>query len=43
MTWLINLGGSTLNRLEMFGRATLMLFGAIVAKPQPLKMIPLLR
>lgn len=41
MNWLINLGANTLNRLEMFGRATYMLFGAIVAKPQPLKMIPL--
>lgn len=41
MNWLVNLGTSTLNRLEMFGRATLMLFGAIIAKPQPLKLIPL--
>jgi phospholipid/cholesterol/gamma-HCH transport system permease protein len=41
MNWFINLGTNTLNCLEMFGRATLMLFGAIVAKPQPLKMIPL--
>ncbi len=41
MNWFINLGTNTLNRLEMFGRATLMLFGAIIAKPQPLKMIPL--
>ena len=42
MNFLINLGASTLNRLEMFGRATFMLFGAIVAKPQPIKMIPLI-
>ena len=41
MNWFINLGTNTLNRLEMFGRATLMLFGAIIAKPQPLKLIPL--
>ena len=41
MNWLINLGASTFKRLEMFGRASLMLFGAIVAKPQPMKMIPL--
>lgn len=41
MNWLINLGANTLDRLEMFGRATLMLFGAIIAKPKPLKMIPL--
>ena len=42
MNWLIHLGTSTLNRLEMFGRASFMLFGAIVAKPQPVKMIPLI-
>ncbi|AGH47181.1 lipid asymmetry maintenance ABC transporter permease subunit MlaE [Paraglaciecola psychrophila] len=42
MNWLVNLGEYTLNRLEMFGRATYMLFGAIIAKPQPLKMIPLI-
>ena len=42
MNWFINLGTNTLNRLEMFGRATLMLFGAIMAKPQPLKMNALL-
>jgi phospholipid/cholesterol/gamma-HCH transport system permease protein len=41
MNWLTHLGASTINRLEMFGRATYMLFGAIIAKPQPLKMIPL--
>ena len=41
MNWLINLGATTLERLEMFGRATLMLTGAIVAKPQPSKSIPL--
>ena len=42
MNWLIHLGTNTLNRLEMFGRASFMLFGAIVAKPQPIKMIPLI-
>lgn len=41
MNWFINLGASTLNRLEMFGRATFMLLGAIIAKPQPLKLVPL--
>jgi len=41
MNWFINLGANTLNWLQMFGRATLMLFGAIIAKPQPLKLIPL--
>ncbi len=42
MNWLIHLGTNTLNRLEMFGRASFMLIGAIVAKPQPIKMIPLI-
>ena len=41
MNWLVNLGANTLNRLEMFGRAAFMLFGAVIAKPQPLKLIPL--
>ena len=41
MNWLIDFGASTIHRLEMFGRATFMLFGALIAKPQPLKMIPL--
>ncbi|MCF2947599.1 lipid asymmetry maintenance ABC transporter permease subunit MlaE [Paraglaciecola aquimarina] len=41
MNWLANIGASTIERVVMFGRATLMLFGALVAKPQPLKMLPL--
>jgi phospholipid/cholesterol/gamma-HCH transport system permease protein len=41
MNWLANIGASTIERVAMVGRATLMLFGAIVAKPQPLKSIPL--
>ena len=41
MNWLISLGAGALNRLEMFGRASFMLFGAVIAKPQPLKLIPL--
>lgn len=41
MNWLASIGASTIERVVMFGRATLMLFGAIVAKPQPLKLIPL--
>lgn len=41
MNWLIKLGAGTLERFEMFGRATFMLLGAIIAKPQPMKLVPL--
>lgn len=42
MNWLISIGAGTIERFSLFGRATIMLFGAIIAKPQPLKMFPLL-
>ncbi|WP_133470779.1 lipid asymmetry maintenance ABC transporter permease subunit MlaE [Paraglaciecola marina] len=42
MNWLITIGAATIERFSLFGRATLMLIGAILAKPQPVKMFPLL-
>ncbi|MFT2091877.1 lipid asymmetry maintenance ABC transporter permease subunit MlaE [Paraglaciecola sp. 2405UD69-4] len=42
MNWLASIGAATIERFSLFGRATIMLFGAIIAKPQPLKMFPLL-
>ncbi|MEO9946064.1 MAG: lipid asymmetry maintenance ABC transporter permease subunit MlaE [Paraglaciecola sp.] len=42
MNWLITIGAATIERFSLFGRATLMLIGAIFAKPQPVKMFPLL-
>lgn len=41
MNWLMDLGARTLNKVATFGRATYMLFGAVIAKPQPLKLVPL--
>ncbi|MGS2721369.1 lipid asymmetry maintenance ABC transporter permease subunit MlaE [Paraglaciecola aestuariivivens] len=41
MNWTIELGANTLNKIATFGRATFMLFGALIAKPQPLKLVPL--
>ena len=41
MDWLARLGRGTLERLSAFGRATFVLLGAVVAKPQPLKHTPL--
>lgn len=41
MKWLMDLGARTLSKVATFGRATYMLFGAIIAKPQPLKLVPL--
>jgi len=42
MNWLVSIGASTIERFSLFGRATIMLLGALIAKPQPLKMFPLL-
>ncbi|MEP0355366.1 MAG: lipid asymmetry maintenance ABC transporter permease subunit MlaE [Paraglaciecola sp.] len=42
MNWLITIGAATIERFSLFGRATLMLIGAVIAKPQPVKMFPLL-
>ena len=36
------LGRNTLNTIRGIGNATIMLFQALVGKPQPLKMFPLL-
>jgi phospholipid/cholesterol/gamma-HCH transport system permease protein len=41
MNWLANIGAVSIAKLASFGRATLMLFGAIVAKPQFIKNTPL--
>ena len=41
MNWLASIGSLTIGKLSSFGRATLMLFGAIVAKPQVIKNVPL--
>lgn len=41
MNWLARIGRGTLDKLGAFGRATFVLIGAVVAKPQPLKHIPL--
>ncbi len=41
MNWIADIGASTLARLSAFGRATFMLLGAVIAKPQPLKLVPL--
>ena len=41
MNWLANLGSRTLQKLAAFGRATLMLIGALIAKPQLVKNVPL--
>ena len=37
-----NIGKRALSTCEAIGRATFMLFGAIIAKPQPVRMFPLL-
>lgn len=42
MEWFAQLGNKTLNGLAGLGRASVLLFSALVAKPQPLKMFPLL-
>ncbi|CAH0532505.1 Intermembrane phospholipid transport system permease protein MlaE [Vibrio stylophorae] len=42
MQWIIALGARTLAVTQAMGQATLMLFGALVGKPQPRKMAPLL-
>lgn len=41
MNWLANTGAYTIAKLASFGRATLMLLGALLAKPQFLKNTPL--
>jgi phospholipid/cholesterol/gamma-HCH transport system permease protein len=41
MEWFAKLGNKTLSRLAGLGRASYLLFSAVVAKPQPLKMLPL--
>ena len=41
MNWLAKIGAFTLAKLGSFGRATLMLFGAILARPQLIKNTPL--
>lgn len=41
MDWFARLGAGTLDRLGAVGRATFVLLGAVVARPQPLKLIPL--
>lgn len=42
MEWFAQLGNKTLSRLAGLGRAAYLLFSALVAKPQPLKMFPLI-
>lgn len=41
MNWVADLGRNTMERLSALGRATFVLIGAVIAKPQPLKHIPL--
>lgn len=42
VNWIQSLGRKTIDRLAAVGRASLMLFGAIVSKPNPIKGFPLL-
>lgn len=42
MNWIQSLGRKTIDRLASVGRASLMLFGAIFSKPNPVKGFPLL-
>lgn len=42
MNWIQSLGRKTIDRLAAVGRASLMLFGAIFSKPNPVKGFPLL-
>ncbi|MCV2883652.1 lipid asymmetry maintenance ABC transporter permease subunit MlaE [Aestuariibacter sp. AA17] len=41
VSWLADVGAGTLNKLRAIGRATQILWGAVVAKPQPIKHFPL--
>jgi phospholipid/cholesterol/gamma-HCH transport system permease protein len=41
MNWLANIGASAIAKIRSFGRASIMLFGAIIAKPQFIKNVPL--
>ena len=42
VNWIQSLGRKTIDRLAAVGRASLMLFGAIFSKPNPIKGFPLL-
>lgn len=42
MRWVSSVGQRTLAVSEIFGRASLMLFGALVGRPQPIRHFPLL-
>ena len=42
INWIQRLGRNTIEKLATMGRASLMLFGAIVTKPNPIKGFPLL-
>lgn len=42
MRWVSSIGKRTLSVSETFGRASLMLFGALVGRPQPIRNFPLL-
>lgn len=42
MRWVSSVGQRTLAVSETFGRASLMLFGALVGRPQPIRHFPLL-
>lgn len=41
MNWLANIGAATIAKIGVFGRASIMLFGALIAKPNFIKTFPL--
>ena len=41
VNWLVSLGAGTIGKLSALGRASQILFGAIIAKPKPIKHFPL--
>jgi phospholipid/cholesterol/gamma-HCH transport system permease protein len=41
MDWIAEIGAANIAKVRSFGRATLMLFGAVIAKPQFVKNVPL--
>lgn len=41
MNWLVLIGASTLNKITALGNATTILYGALIAKPTPVKSFPL--
>jgi phospholipid/cholesterol/gamma-HCH transport system permease protein len=41
MGWLAKIGADTLSKISTFGRAALVLSGALIARPQPIKNTPL--